>query len=172
MTGNKNRSIYLRGVNLKKSRSFIYISVLIRLALFLEWLHSGSVTQCRVWVQCFVRASALFIIGVLYVYFDFIRMWCSWLQSVSIQMFQSFELLRAVFGKIVQIVLKLVFFCIGISFCRSKLMFPVQLFLTRFSCCAIQTGWIRSRSLSNCYLRIQSVPQREHHTSPLQGSTG
>jgi hypothetical protein len=28
------------------------------------------------------------------------------------------------------------------------------------------------RSLSKCYLRIQSVPQREHHTSPLQSSTG
>jgi hypothetical protein len=28
-----------------------------------------------------------------------------------------------------------------------------------------------SRSLSKCYLRIQSVPQREHHTSPLQRST-
>jgi hypothetical protein len=28
------------------------------------------------------------------------------------------------------------------------------------------------RSLSKCYLRIQSVPQREHHTSPLQRSTG
>jgi hypothetical protein len=29
-----------------------------------------------------------------------------------------------------------------------------------------------SRSSSKCYLRIQSVPQREHHTSPLQRSTG
>jgi hypothetical protein len=29
-----------------------------------------------------------------------------------------------------------------------------------------------SRSLSKCYLRIQSVPQREHSTSPLQRSTG
>jgi hypothetical protein len=28
------------------------------------------------------------------------------------------------------------------------------------------------RSSSKCYLRIQSVPQREHHTSPLQRSTG
>jgi hypothetical protein len=28
------------------------------------------------------------------------------------------------------------------------------------------------RSLSKCYLRIQSVPQRDHHTSPLQRSTG
>jgi hypothetical protein len=27
---------------------------------------------------------------------------------------------------------------------------------------------IQSRSSSKCYLRIQSVPQREHHTSPLQ----
>jgi hypothetical protein len=27
------------------------------------------------------------------------------------------------------------------------------------------------RSSSKCYLRIQSVPQREHHTSPLQKST-
>jgi hypothetical protein len=27
------------------------------------------------------------------------------------------------------------------------------------------------RSLSKCYLRIQSVPQREHYTSPLQRST-
>jgi hypothetical protein len=27
-------------------------------------------------------------------------------------------------------------------------------------------------SLSKCYLRIQSVPQREHQTSPLQRSTG
>jgi hypothetical protein len=26
------------------------------------------------------------------------------------------------------------------------------------------------RSSSKCYLRIQSVPQREHHTSPLQSS--
>jgi hypothetical protein len=32
------------------------------------------------------------------------------------------------------------------------------------------TPW--SRSLSKCYLRIQSVPQREHHTSPLQRSNG
>jgi hypothetical protein len=31
---------------------------------------------------------------------------------------------------------------------------------------------ILSRSLSKCYLRIQSVPQRERHTSPLQRSTG
>jgi hypothetical protein len=29
-----------------------------------------------------------------------------------------------------------------------------------------------SRSSSKCYLRIQSVPQREHHTSRLQRSTG
>jgi hypothetical protein len=29
-----------------------------------------------------------------------------------------------------------------------------------------------SRSSSKCYLRIQSVPQREHYTSPLQRSTG
>jgi hypothetical protein len=29
-----------------------------------------------------------------------------------------------------------------------------------------------SRSSSKCYLRIQSVYQREHHTSPLQRSTG
>jgi hypothetical protein len=29
-----------------------------------------------------------------------------------------------------------------------------------------------SRSSSKCYLRIQSVPQREHNTSPLQRSTG
>jgi hypothetical protein len=28
------------------------------------------------------------------------------------------------------------------------------------------------RSSSKCYLRIQSVPQREHHTLPLQRSTG
>jgi hypothetical protein len=34
----------------------------------------------------------------------------------------------------------------------------------------ILTLW--SRSSSKCYLRIQSVPQREHHTSPLQRSTG
>jgi hypothetical protein len=26
--------------------------------------------------------------------------------------------------------------------------------------------------LAKCYLRILSVPQREHHTSPLQRSTG
>jgi hypothetical protein len=32
------------------------------------------------------------------------------------------------------------------------------------------THW--SRSSSKCYLRIQAVPQREHHTSPLQRSTG
>jgi hypothetical protein len=32
------------------------------------------------------------------------------------------------------------------------------------------THW--SVSPSKCYLRIQSVPQREHHTSPLQRSTG
>jgi membrane protein YdbS with pleckstrin-like domain len=32
------------------------------------------------------------------------------------------------------------------------------------------TPW--RRSSSKCYLRIQSVPQREHHTSPLQRSTG
>jgi hypothetical protein len=36
--------------------------------------------------------------------------------------------------------------------------------------CTILTLW--RRSLSKCYLRIQSVPQREHHTSPLQRSTG
>jgi hypothetical protein len=35
---------------------------------------------------------------------------------------------------------------------------------------AYLTLW--SRSSSKCYLRIQSVPQREHHTSPLQRSTG
>jgi hypothetical protein len=29
-----------------------------------------------------------------------------------------------------------------------------------------------SLSSSKCYLRIQSLPQREHHTSPLQRSTG
>jgi hypothetical protein len=29
-----------------------------------------------------------------------------------------------------------------------------------------------SRSSSKCYLRIHSVPQREHHTSPFQRSTG
>jgi hypothetical protein len=34
-------------------------------------------------------------------------------------------------------------------------------------------GWtLWNRSLFKCYLRIQSVPQREHHTSPLQRSTG
>jgi hypothetical protein len=33
----------------------------------------------------------------------------------------------------------------------------------------IKTLW--RRSLSKCYLRIQSVPQREHHTSPLQRSS-
>jgi hypothetical protein len=34
--------------------------------------------------------------------------------------------------------------------------------------------WLTLLSLSSskCYLRIQSVPQREHHTSPLQRSTG
>jgi hypothetical protein len=31
---------------------------------------------------------------------------------------------------------------------------------------------IWSRSTSKCYLRIRSVPQREHQTSPLQRSTG
>jgi hypothetical protein len=31
---------------------------------------------------------------------------------------------------------------------------------------------LSSRSSSKCYLRIQSVPQREHHTSPLHTSTG
>jgi hypothetical protein len=35
---------------------------------------------------------------------------------------------------------------------------------------SILTLW--SRSSSTFYLRIQSVPQREHHTSPLQRSTG
>jgi hypothetical protein len=34
----------------------------------------------------------------------------------------------------------------------------------------ILTLW--RRTLSKCYLRIQSVPQREHNTSPLQRSTG
>jgi hypothetical protein len=34
------------------------------------------------------------------------------------------------------------------------------------------TLWRRSLSNSKCYLRIQSVPQREHHTSSLQRSTG
>jgi hypothetical protein len=29
-----------------------------------------------------------------------------------------------------------------------------------------------SRSSSKCYLRTQSVPQREHHTSPLQRLNG
>jgi hypothetical protein len=49
---------------------------------------------------------------------------------------------------------------------------------------ALSNGWnlrhekpriaagVWSRSSSKCYLRIQSVPQREHHTSPLQRSTG
>jgi len=37
-------------------------------------------------------------------------------------------------------------------------------------CSATWNLW--SRSSSKCYLRIQSVPQREHHTSPLQRSTG
>jgi hypothetical protein len=31
---------------------------------------------------------------------------------------------------------------------------------------------LRLQSSSKCYLRIQSVPQREHNTSPLQRSTG
>jgi hypothetical protein len=35
--------------------------------------------------------------------------------------------------------------------------------------CHALTFW--SRSSSKCYLRIQSVPQREHNTSPLQRST-
>jgi hypothetical protein len=37
-------------------------------------------------------------------------------------------------------------------------------------CVCVSTLW--SRSPSKCYLRIQSVPEREHHTSPLQKSTG
>jgi len=41
---------------------------------------------------------------------------------------------------------------------------------TAFSLLLCLTLW--RRSLSKCYLRIQSVPQREHHTSPLQRSTG
>jgi hypothetical protein len=57
--------------------------------------------------------------------------------------------------------------------------------LTR-SFCQLKRGWnmvhitqssmthltVWRRSSSKCYLRIQSVPQREHHTSPLQRSTG
>jgi len=47
-------------------------------------------------------------------------------------------------------------------------------------CCRSNLPWdqviqdltLWSRSSSKCYLRIQSVPQREHHTSPLQRSTG
>jgi hypothetical protein len=35
---------------------------------------------------------------------------------------------------------------------------------------SLLTLW--SRSSSKCYLRIQSAPQRKHHTSPLQRSTG
>jgi hypothetical protein len=37
-------------------------------------------------------------------------------------------------------------------------------------CLSQLTFW--NRSSSKCYLRIQSVPQREHYTSPLQRSTG
>jgi hypothetical protein len=37
-------------------------------------------------------------------------------------------------------------------------------------CSAGRTLW--RQSVSKCYLRIQSVPQREHQTSPLQRSTG
>jgi hypothetical protein len=50
---------------------------------------------------------------------------------------------------------------------------PASLPLRRKLCCGFLsplTLW--RRSLSKCYLRIQSVPQREHHTSPLQRSTG
>jgi hypothetical protein len=38
----------------------------------------------------------------------------------------------------------------------------------------VNNSWLTlwRRSSSKCYLRIQSVPQREHHTSPLQRSTG
>jgi hypothetical protein len=36
----------------------------------------------------------------------------------------------------------------------------------------LNTLTLWSRSSSKCYLRIQSVPQREHNTSPLQRSTG
>jgi hypothetical protein len=38
------------------------------------------------------------------------------------------------------------------------------------SVCTAATLW--RRSSFKCYLRIQSVPQREHHTWPLQRSTG
>jgi hypothetical protein len=46
---------------------------------------------------------------------------------------------------------------------------------TKNRCCfstmaLVLTLW--RRSSSKCYLRIQSVPQREQHTSPLQRSTG
>jgi hypothetical protein len=37
--------------------------------------------------------------------------------------------------------------------------------------CQISALTLWRGSLSKCYLRIQSVPQREHHTSPLQRST-
>jgi hypothetical protein len=43
-------------------------------------------------------------------------------------------------------------------------------FVTRHCEFRLLTLW--SRSSYKCYLRIQSVPQREHHTSPLQRSTG
>jgi hypothetical protein len=44
---------------------------------------------------------------------------------------------------------------------------PLGFVISQF---VVSTSW--GRSSSKCYLRIQSVPQTEHHTSPLQRSTG
>jgi hypothetical protein len=60
----------------------------------------------------------------------------------------------------------------GIHVQLSSTFTPPKYFIRRFfPFCRIRlTLW--SRSSCKCYLRIQSVPQREHHTSPLQRSTG
>jgi hypothetical protein len=47
---------------------------------------------------------------------------------------------------------------------HSVVFFSCSRFITR-----VLTLW--RRSLSKCYLRIQPVPQREHHSAPLQRSS-
>jgi hypothetical protein len=51
---------------------------------------------------------------------------------------------------------------------QSPFMIKPPSYYTLYSLCAL-TLW--RRSLSKCYLRIQSVLQREHQTSPLHRST-
>jgi hypothetical protein len=52
----------------------------------------------------------------------------------------------------------------------SVIKFIIPVFFINDDSVTTHTLW--SRSSCKCYLRIQSVPQREHHTSPLKISTG